>query len=84
MGPSIHGVNTVSEAKGGFGKAIIILKGCLNYGAIYYFGGIDRLAVADLPVAVKVANEASNSTLKVEGLLVVFPFILERYFQPLI
>ncbi|MBA7479277.1 hypothetical protein ES707_14711 [subsurface metagenome] len=40
--------------------------------------------MADYPGSVKVANEASNSSLKVEGLLAVFPFIPETYFQLLI
>ncbi len=84
MRASVHSINTVSKAKGGLSKAIVILKGCLNYGAIYRFSGINGLAVADLTVTVQVADEASNSALKVEGLLGVFVFVFETYLQPLI
>ena len=40
--------------------------------------------MADYPVSVKVADEAGNSTLEVEGLFALFNFIFEAYFQPLI
>ncbi|MBA7555358.1 hypothetical protein ES705_48019 [subsurface metagenome] len=40
--------------------------------------------MADCPVSVKVANEASNPSLKVEGLFAVFPFIPKAYFQLLV
>ena len=86
MGTSIHGVNTVSKAKGGLGKTIIILKCCLNYGAVCRFRGIKGLVMAHRPVPVKVANEASNPAIKVEGLgpFVAFLFLPKRYFQTLI
>ncbi len=84
MSASIYGINAVSKAEGRLGETIIILKCGFNYGAIYRLRDINRLAMADYPISIKVADEASNSTLKVEGLFAVFPFILKKYLQPLI
>ena len=84
MGTSVYCIDTVSEAEGRLGKTIVVLKGCLNNGAIYRFGDLNWVAVAYYPISVKVAHEASNSTLKVEGFFAVFPFILQAYFQLLV
>ena len=84
MSASIHCIYTISKAKDNLGKTIVILKGSLDYGAVYQFRQINRSAMADGSVPVKVADEASNPTLKVEGLFVISLFLPEAYFQLLI
>ena len=84
MSATISGINAVGKAENRLGKAVIILEGSFNYGAVYCFVNIDGLGMADYPAPVKVAHEAGNATIKVKGLFPIFSFILKRYFQPLV
>jgi hypothetical protein len=84
VGTAVCRIDAVSKAKDGLGKAVVILKGRLDHGAVDCFGDIDGGAVTDFPVPVKVADEAVNPTLKIEGLFQVLFFIVQAQLQLLI
>ncbi|MBA7568585.1 hypothetical protein ES708_10316 [subsurface metagenome] len=84
MSATVDGIDAVGETERRLGKAVVILQGGFDNGAVNGAENIDRPAVAHHPVAVKVADKAGNAPLEIEGPLLVLPLVADAYLQPFI
>ncbi|MBA7609604.1 hypothetical protein ES703_16795 [subsurface metagenome] len=84
VGATVNGIDAVGKAEDRLGKAVIVLERRLGNGAVYLFGNVYRVGVADRPAPVQMADEAGDAALKVKGLLALSLFVSEVDFQALV
>ena len=84
MCAAIRGIYAVGEAQGRLGEAIVVLNGDLDRGAVDRLGDVDWHRLQYGSLAVEVADEADNTTFKVEGLLLIVAFVSEPNLHPFV